>query len=62
MEQVSSIAKAVIEMSVRQWMACFSKFEGTLNDAAKHAELRAVILSLEQVIGIFAHRARKIEC
>ena len=46
---------------LRQWISCFSEFEGTLNNATKDAKLCAVVLGFEKVISIFTHGAGKEE-
>ena len=46
---------------LHQWIACFSEFEGALDDATKDAKLRTVVLGFEKVIGVFTHGAGKEE-
>ena len=49
------------KMILRQSIACFSEFEGALDDATKDAKLCAVALGFEKVISIFTHGTGKEE-
>ena len=49
------------KMILRQSIACFSEFEGALDDATNDAKLCAVVLGFEKVISIFTHGAGKEE-